>query len=134
MEEMLLPVKQFESEAQKANQEAKLEHHNKIEKIKAEIDLLKIKIRRAIQKDEEEKADQFKKELISKKEESNQSEPRENRFLVNDATVEKLGTILRDNPNGILLFRDELSGFFYSFDKPGYETARPFFLEAWSGS
>ena len=33
------------------------------------------------------------------------------RMLVNDATVEKLGELLNENPRGILLVRDELPGF-----------------------
>ena len=35
--------------------------------------------------------------------------PAEKRYLVNDTTVEKLGELLNHNPNGLLLFRDELS-------------------------
>ena len=34
----------------------------------------------------------------------------ERRYLTHDATVEKLGELLRDNPRGMLLLRDELSG------------------------
>ena len=32
------------------------------------------------------------------------------RYIVNDTTVEKLGEILGSNPNGALIFRDELTG------------------------
>lgn len=42
--------------------------------------------------------------------------PARRRYLLNDATIEKLGEILRDNPNGVLLFRDELVGFLRSLD------------------
>lgn len=60
-------------------------------------------------------------------------EPQEQRFVVNDATVEKLGEILSFNPLGVLLFRDELNGFFKSLEKDNQETSRTFFLEAWKG-
>lgn len=60
--------------------------------------------------------------------------PARQRYLINDATPEKVGEILRDNPNGILVFRDELSGLLKSFDMPGKECARAFFLEAWNGT
>lgn len=60
--------------------------------------------------------------------------PVRKRYLVNDATVEKLLEILRENPNGVLIFRDELVGFFYSLDKPGRETDRAFYLESWNGT
>lgn len=55
------------------------------------------------------------------------------RFVVNDATVPKLQQILAENPGGILLFRDELAGFFAMLDTKGRESDRPFYLESWSG-
>jgi len=59
--------------------------------------------------------------------------PSERRYLVNDATVEKLGELLNHNPNGLLLFRDELSGFLRLMDRPGHENDRGFYCEAWNG-
>jgi len=59
--------------------------------------------------------------------------PVRRRYLVNDATVEKLGEILGDNPNGVLCFRDELIGLLRNLDKEGQEGARSFYLEAWNG-
>ena len=56
------------------------------------------------------------------------------RFKVNDPTVEKLGELLNENPNGLLLHRDELVGFLKSLDKEGREDSRAFFLEAWNGT
>jgi putative DNA primase/helicase len=53
--------------------------------------------------------------------------------MVNDATVEKLGEILRDNPRGVLVFRDELAGFLRSMEREGREADRAFYLEAWQG-
>lgn len=63
-----------------------------------------------------------------------ESAPRRRRYMVNDSTVEKLGEILNDNPNGVLVFRDELIGLLKSLDKEGQEGARSFFLEAWNGN
>ncbi len=54
--------------------------------------------------------------------------------VVNDATVEKLGELLNQNPNGLLLFRDELSGFLRLMDRPGHENDRGFYCEAWNGT
>lgn len=53
--------------------------------------------------------------------------------MVNDPTVEKLGELLNQNPNGLLLFRDELTGFLRTLDKDGNENARAFYLESWNG-
>jgi putative DNA primase/helicase len=50
------------------------------------------------------------------------------RYLVNDTTVEKLGELLNHNPNGLLLFRDEVSGFLHTMDRPGHENDRAFYF------
>jgi len=54
--------------------------------------------------------------------------------VVNDTTVEKLGELLNHHPNGLLLFRDELSGWFHTMDRPGHENDRAFYCEAWNGT
>jgi putative DNA primase/helicase len=56
------------------------------------------------------------------------------RYEVNDSTVPKLGELLAENPNGLLIHRDELVGFFRSMDKEGNEDSRAFYLEAWNGT
>src|SRR6266849_5742535 len=37
-------------------------------------------------------------------------------------------------PNGLLLFRDELSGWLHTMDRPGHENDRAFYCEAWNGT
>jgi hypothetical protein len=59
--------------------------------------------------------------------------PTEERYTTSDATVEKLGELLRDNPNGLLNDRDELMGWLSTLDRAGHEGDRAFFLEAWNG-
>lgn len=59
-------------------------------------------------------------------------EPPCTRYIANDSTVEKLGELLRNNPS-ILVSRDELQGFFAGLERHGQESARAFYLEAWSG-
>jgi len=56
------------------------------------------------------------------------------RFIVNDATVEKLGELLGSNPMGVLLFRDELTGWLNTLDKPDRASDRAFYLECWAGT
>jgi putative DNA primase/helicase len=60
-------------------------------------------------------------------------EPTPQRYVVNDSTVEKLGVLLNQNPNGLTVFRDELMGLLRQLDKEGQEGARAFYLEAWDG-
>lgn len=55
------------------------------------------------------------------------------RYKTNDTTVEKLGEILANNSNGILIFRDELKGLLTGLEKQGREGERQFYLESWNG-
>lgn len=59
---------------------------------------------------------------------------RERRYIVYDTTVEKLGEILNASPRGVLLARDELSGWFGGLERQGHESDRAFYLEAWNGT
>jgi hypothetical protein len=52
---------------------------------------------------------------------------------VNDATVPALCEVLRANPNGVLVFRDELAGLIAELDREGMEGSRGFYLTGWSG-
>ena len=61
-------------------------------------------------------------------------EPKARRYVVNDATVEKLADLLTVNPWGTLVYRDELHGLLCSMDKPGQEGARGFFLSSYDGN
>lgn len=61
-------------------------------------------------------------------------QPLRRRYWTNDPTVEKLGELLRDNPNGLLVFRDELTGWLRTLDRDGREADKAFYLEAWNGT
>jgi uncharacterized protein DUF3987/bifunctional DNA primase/polymerase-like protein len=60
--------------------------------------------------------------------------PVECRFNTSDATVEKLGLLLDENPNGLQVTRDEIMGWLRSMERQGHENDRSFFQEAWSGT
>ena len=55
------------------------------------------------------------------------------RLIVNDATVEKLGELLNENPRGLLLIRDELPGFLARMESEEHQSERAFYLEAFNG-
>jgi hypothetical protein len=55
------------------------------------------------------------------------------RIVVNDATVEKIGELLNENPRGLLLVRDELVGLLSKLERDEYQSDRAFFLEAYNG-
>jgi hypothetical protein len=61
-------------------------------------------------------------------------EPKRSRLVVNDTTYQALGVILENNPAGVLVIGDELSGLLQSLDTAGQEAARGFWLSGWSGT
>jgi DNA primase len=67
------------------------------------------------------------------KEEIKKLKPKLSRIMVNDTTVEKLCELLIENPNGLLIFRDELSGWLSNLTKDGREGDRELYLESWGG-
>ena len=58
----------------------------------------------------------------------------ERRYIINDPTVEALGVKLCENPNGLLLVRDELSGWIRSLDREDRSNDRAFYLECFNGN
>lgn len=60
--------------------------------------------------------------------------PAEERFIVNDVTVERLGEILQDNPGGVLYYRDELGSLLRALSREEKVGERGFLLSAWSGA
>jgi putative DNA primase/helicase len=61
-------------------------------------------------------------------------EPGKRRLIVNDTTFEALQQILSENPAGILLIRDELTGWWSRVDQADSGQERSFYLESWDGS
>lgn len=72
-------------------------------------------------------------ELIRLKTDLEETRAVERRFWTNDATTEKLAVLLVDNPRGLLVYRDELTGWLAEQDKPGRQGARSFYLKSWDG-
>ena len=66
--------------------------------------------------------------------ELDEKEPNRTRIMINDATVESCGAIMSENPNGLLLFRDELSGFITKISREDFQSDRAFYLEAFNGN
>ncbi len=62
------------------------------------------------------------------------AEPMARRYIVNDATVEKLGELLQQNPWGTLSYRDELYGLLIGMDKQGQEGSRAFYQQSYDGN
>lgn len=120
------PIFDLEDEAHKEFQPKREEHHRNIEKLRFELNLLKKTNDCAMASEIADKTIQIER--------LNRERPEAPRFVVNDATVEKLGELLANNPAGLTMLRDELSGFLFGLQKSGHESDRAFYLEAWTGS
>jgi putative DNA primase/helicase len=59
--------------------------------------------------------------------------PTPKRIMSTDPSFEKLQELMRDNPAGISIVRDELAGFLQDLSRPGHESYRSAYLETWSG-
>lgn len=55
------------------------------------------------------------------------------RYKTNNASYEKLGEMMMENPNGILVEADEITGLLKQLDTSGQEVARSFYLTAADG-
>jgi uncharacterized protein DUF3987 len=120
------PLQRLEAEALEEHKKNERAHELRLMVIKAQKEEIQKKIREAVAAGNSTEG--F--ELPDPKEE----ELKARRYIVNDSTVEKLGELLNQNPNGLLLFRDELTGWLRTLDREGHENDRAFYLEAWNGT
>lgn len=135
LNQVLKPVKRLAAEARGRHQEALKEHELDMMVVAAEKAALKKQLESTAKKVVSSSAsrgdlDKVKAE-IENLEEPDPPTPR--RYTTNDTSIEKMAELLVDNPDGLLLYRDELTGWLRSLDKAGHEAARAFYLEAWNG-
>lgn len=55
------------------------------------------------------------------------------RYVATNASVEALGELLQQNPNGVLVDRDEMLSLLDRLDEEGHADERGFFLSGWNG-
>lgn len=101
--------------------------------VSMQLEALKDNIKKAIKENDYERLDQLKEEAARFERESEEADLLERRYKTNDATVEKVARLLNENPNGLLLLRDELNGWLQTLNKAGREGDREFYLESWNG-
>lgn len=119
-------IQKFEEESQKLKE---------LETVaKTEIDALKDALKKAVRDGKPDRIEQCKNLLaLAVRDLEEKSKITARRYIVNDSTTEMLLTIIRNNPQGIMLYRDELSGWLESMHKSGREGDRQFYLESWAG-
>lgn len=126
----LRPLDKLIADAVKAHEYEKREYEQTAMIHEARQDAIKYRLKQAAKTGKESPAD-IAAELSQIEE---PQEPVMRRYKSNDSTVEKLGEILRDNPAGVLVLRDELVGLIANWEREGREGDRAFFLEAWNGN
>lgn len=99
----------------------------------AKKEAIEVRIKAAAKDAKKGDLDSLAKELQGHRQQA-PKEPILRRYKTNDSTVEKLGELLRENPAGLLVLRDELVGLIASWEREGREGDRAFFLEAWNGT
>lgn len=128
--EALRPLNALEAEARERF-EAEMRQHEAAAMVQAEAKKVTAdRIRKALKAGTATDASAYALDALD----GDRTAPARRRYKTSDSTVEKLGELLRDNPRGLLVFRDELTGFLRSLDKEGAEGSRAFYLEAWNGN
>ncbi len=127
MKEALKPLRQIEIRAAEQYIEDQKNHDEETQLVDLEKLLAKDKAKKALKSNKRDEArEAFKFE-------GNQPPTRE-RFIINDATVEKLGVLLSQNKNGLILVRDELSGLLAKLSTEACQAERAFYLECFDGN
>jgi len=128
--EALKPLCRLEAEAKKLHDDEIKKHEMDLLEFQARKDTLKFEIKKAADGKAKRSMEVIKGDLLQLEE---PEAPTMARYKTNDATIEKLSELLNENPTGLLMFRDELVGLLSTWEKPGRESDRAFFLESWNG-
>jgi hypothetical protein len=131
LNEITKPLKQLEAEAKKVFLEAEKEFEAVTQRAKIQQELVMAEAKKELKSG---KSTEVVDQLFLELDKSIGESPTRKRYIVNDATVEKLGILLNENPNGLLLIRDEISGWLKTINRGDRPNDRAFYLEAWEGS
>lgn len=121
----LAPLQSFEIEARSRNKTLREEHARAMRAYRARLETLKPQVKKRLVAKPDDNID----DLIGDPPEK----PKEERYILNDVTPERLGEINADNPGGILVHRDELAPFLTRLERDDKADERALFLSGWSG-
>ena len=133
MAQALLPLKRLAAQASEAFRDGAAEAVARKDILEIQFAALKDKGRAAAKKNDSMALAEVQADMTELRGQLEGADPHERRYIVNDGTVEKIGELLNQNPRGLLMSRDELSGMLRTLDKQGREGDREFYLEAWNG-
>ena len=118
------------NEAEKEYQQASDKYEGELFIYKTKVEFKKANFKKMIKQDSHLDSS----ELLSSICGGELKKPTLRRYLTQDGTIEKIGELLQENPQGFLIARDELIGWLQSLEKSGREGDRAFYLESWNGS
>ena len=127
------PLKHLAAQARTKHAKAMEAYQDEVEQYDVMMAAAKKAMAKAADNGDDDKLAAAKARIAALKD-SKPQPPTLKRYTTNDATIEKLGDLLVENPQGLLTERDELAGLLTSFDKSGHESDRAFYLEAWNGT
>ncbi len=127
MKAALKPLQQLEAKAAKQYAEENKHYDEECELIKLEKEAAKGKAKTALKNNNREEARDILRMIDI-------DLPIRARLIVNDSTIEKLGELLNENPNGLILVRDELAGWLSKLAKEEHQGDRAFYLECFDGN
>jgi len=129
MKAALGPIYKIQDEYKKEYEQKLIEHKILVEIAEIEVKNAKDEAKKAIKSGSREKA--F--DLLKGKSET-LCRPTLPRLIINDSTVEKLGELLNENPTGLLLERDELTGWLAKLLNEDGVSDRAFYLQCFDGN
>ena len=131
LSEVMKPLDRLEASASKLHTELMRDFKTRQRLAEMSAKDAEKKAQKAIEKGNEEMARYLLEQL---QDDEGLREPLLKRYQTNDPSMESLGEILIENPTGVLVFRDELTGLLQAMDKVGQEGARAFFLQGFNGN
>ncbi len=129
LKQALRPLAALEAKERKKHAEAMSEHKASVEMLDIERKAAKVKAKELVEKGNKEAARDALSAFAS-----DLQMPFARRYILNDASVEKLGELLNENPNGLMLVRDELGGWLATMQTEDGAVGRAFYLECFDGS
>lgn len=132
--EALKPLRRLAARATEEHEQGSFAIEAQRLAIEAQIDEAKSRLKSAVRENADPAGAQADIEGLLAQKKSLEQELTERRYFTNDPTVEMVGKLLNENPRGIVVVRDELSGWLRLLDKAGREGDREFYLEAWNGT
>jgi putative DNA primase/helicase len=128
IEQAIKQVKRLAAKAIEAYTEAKRDHEADEKIHKARVEAIEAKVRKVLKDDP---AADVKDMLVM---DAEKEEPAMRRYIINDTSLESLVEILRQNPNGTLVHRDEMISLLNYLDTEANQSHRGFYLTGWNGN